>query len=87
MDVKSQLEELAQRIHENAQVLGEFVAESGQRLRKDNESSPLLEDLVPREAPDEIRQARRSLLESSWELQWLCAAPADQLVQHRINVC
>ncbi|KAL8826355.1 MAG: hypothetical protein Q9191_003854 [Dirinaria sp. TL-2023a] len=85
MDVKERLEGLAQLIQENAQILGEYLTESGKRSRKDDESLSPLEELVPRGAPDEILRARRSLLESSWELQWLCAAPGNLLAQHRIN--
>lgn len=86
MDVKQELEELAERIHEDAQKFGEFAAQSANLSRKDKDSFPGFDDLIPPEAPDEIQQARRSLLESSWKLQWLCAGSGHLLEQHRIYV-
>lgn len=86
MDVKAHFTELASSIEKSSHLLGDWYSQPSTQQLSNEKFGQTSRNLDPLKLPDEIRRAKKTLLEATWELQGLSAEPLDFLAQHRINV-
>ena len=83
------LEKLAAQISDCAKAINTFCAESKHpnfTSEYSHSASNSKAKLLPIDAPENILDARRKLLEAAHEIQLLCSEPSDYLEQQEVHV-